>query len=102
VRLSDGALRNAYTIRIVNKRLQAREFSLGINGLSAGIIDFVGLPPRTDGRLVIEVGPDQTREVRVLVTDYGSGGTQSEPITFRLTDVATGDQVLAGDHFFRP
>jgi cytochrome c oxidase accessory protein FixG len=102
VRLADGALRNAYTIRIVNKRLQTREFSLGINGLSAGIIDFVGLPPRTDGRLVIEVGPDQTRELRVLVTDYGSGQAQAEPIAFRLTDVATGDQVLAGDHFFRP
>jgi cytochrome c oxidase accessory protein FixG len=101
VRLSDGALRNAYTIRIVNKRQQAREFSLGLSGLPAGIVDFVGLPPRSDGRLVIEVGPDQTREVRVLVTDYGAGGPESEPVIFRLTDVATGDQVLAGDHFFR-
>jgi cytochrome c oxidase accessory protein FixG len=101
VRLSDGALRNAYTIRIVNKRQQAREFSLSLSGLPAGIVDFVGLPPRSDGRLVIEVGPDQTREVRVLVTDYGGGGPESEPVIFRLTDVATGDQVLAGDHFFR-
>jgi polyferredoxin len=101
VRLSDGALRNAYTIRIVNKRQQTREFSLSLSGLPAGIVDFVGLPPRSDGRLVIEVGPDQTREVRVLVTDYGAGGPESEPVIFRLTDVATGDQVLAGDHFFR-
>jgi cytochrome c oxidase accessory protein FixG len=102
VRLSDGALRNAYTIRIVNKRQQAREFSLGISGLPAAIIDFVGLPPRADGRLVIEVGPDQTREVRVLVTDYGRAGPASEPILFRLIDVATGDQVQAADHFFGP
>jgi cytochrome c oxidase accessory protein FixG len=102
VRLSDGALRNAYTIRIVNKRLQAREFSLGVSGLPAAIVDFVGLPPRADGRLVIEVGPDQTREVRVLVTDYGRAGPASEPIVFRLTDVATGDQVQASDHFFGP
>ena len=39
VRLSDGALRNAYTIRIVNKRLQAREFSLGIDGLPAAVVE---------------------------------------------------------------
>jgi cytochrome c oxidase accessory protein FixG len=102
VRLSDGALRNAYTIRIVNKRLQTREFSLGVSGVPAAIVDFVGLPPRADGRLVIEVGPDQTREVRVLVTDYGRAGPASEPILFHLTDVATGDQVQASDHFFGP
>ena len=102
VRLSDGALRNAYTIRIVNKRQQAREFSLGVSGLPAAIIDFVGLPPRADGRLVIAVGADQTREVRVLVTDYGPAGPASEPIIFRLTDVASGDQVQAADHFFGP
>ena len=60
------------------------------------------LPPRADGRLVIEVGPDQTREVRVLVTDYGQAGPASEPIVFRLIDVATGDQVQAADHFFGP
>ena len=29
VRLSDGAVRNGYTIRIVNKQLQKREFILG-------------------------------------------------------------------------
>ena len=70
VRLSDGAVRNAYTIRIVNKELQTRQFSLGITGLPTGIVDFVGVAPRADGRLVVEVGPDQTHEVRVLVTDY--------------------------------
>jgi cytochrome c oxidase accessory protein FixG len=102
VRLSDGALRNAYTIRIVNKRLQAREFSLGISGLPAVTVELVAVAPRPDGRSVIEVGPDQTREVRVLVTDHGPAGSTSTPIVFRLTDLATGDQVQAADHFFGP
>ena len=30
VRLSDGALRNGYTIRIVNKQLRQRDFILGV------------------------------------------------------------------------
>ena len=51
---------------------------------------------------MIDVGPDQTREVRVLVTDYGDTPPASTPIVFRLTDVATGEQAEAHDHFFGP
>jgi cytochrome c oxidase accessory protein FixG len=102
VRLSDGALRNAYTVRIVNKRLQPREFSIGIAGLPMARIDLVGVPARPDGLPVIEVGPDQTREVRVLVTEHGSAEQPSRPIGFHLTDVATGEAAEVSDHFFAP
>jgi cytochrome c oxidase accessory protein FixG len=102
VRLSEGALRNGYTIRIVNKQRNAREFILALDGLPAALIDFVGLPPRADGQPLIDVGPDQTREVRVLVTDYGAPPPASSRIVFRLTDVATGEQTETRDHFFAP
>jgi cytochrome c oxidase accessory protein FixG len=100
VRLSNGAVRNGYTIRIVNKRLETREFSVSLTGLSTGTIDLVGAPERADGRRVIEVGPDQTREVRVLVTDSGPTRQTSIPITFHLMDVATGERARTDDHFF--
>ena len=58
VRLSNGAVRNGYTIRIVNKQLRKRDFILAFNGLPASLIDFVGVPPREDGQLLIDVGPD--------------------------------------------
>lgn len=102
VRLSDGALRNGYTIRIVNKQRTKRDFILALDGLPAALIDFVGVPPRADGQLLIDVGPDQTREVRILVTDYGAPPPPSSRVTFRLTDVATGEQTEARDHFFAP
>ncbi len=102
VRLSDGALRNAYTIRVVNKRLKRREFVLGFDGPRATVLSFVGMPAREDGQLVIEVGPDQTREVRILVTDFGAPPPPSTPIVFRVTDIATGEQAAARDHFFGP
>ena len=35
VRLSDGAIRNAYTVRIINKRAEAREFVVAVDGLPA-------------------------------------------------------------------
>jgi cytochrome c oxidase accessory protein FixG len=102
VRLSDGSLRNAYTVRIVNKRLQPREFSIGVTGLPNGRVDFVGVPARSDGQPVIEVGPDQTREVRLLVTEHGSVERASRPVAFHLTDLASGERAEVSDHFFGP
>ena len=57
VRLSDGALRNGYTIRIVNKQLKYRDFIVSVDGLPSTLVDFVGLPPRADGRQLIDGRP---------------------------------------------
>jgi cytochrome c oxidase accessory protein FixG len=100
VRLSDGALRNAYTVRISNKRSERREFTLSISGLSGSLLDIVQTRP--DGRFVVDVGPDQTREVRVLVTDYADMPPASTPITFHLYDVQTGERASATDYFRAP
>ncbi len=103
VRLTDGAIRNGYTIRIVNKDLSKREFIVAMDGLPAALIDFVGVPQRADGRLVVDVGPDTTREVRVTVTDYGrTPPPPSTPITFKLIDVYTGRVTAVRDHFLAP
>jgi len=103
VRLSDGALRNAYTIRIVNKQLKYRDFIVSVDGLPSSLVDFVGLAPRSDGRQLVSVGPDQTREVRVTVTDYSSTPpAASTSILFKLIDVDSGQVAEMRDHFFGP
>ena len=103
VRLSDGALRNGYTIRIVNKQLRHRDFIVSVDGLPSTLVDFVGLPPRDDGRQLVDVGPDQTREVRVVVTDYSrTPPAPSTSILFKLIDVDTGEVAEMRDHFFGP
>jgi len=100
VRLSDGAIRNAYTVRIANKRSERREFTLSMTGLAGSLLDVV--QSRDDGRFVVGVGPDQTREVRVLVTDYADRPAASTPINFHLYDVITGERASAGDYFRAP
>jgi cytochrome c oxidase accessory protein FixG len=100
VRLSDGALRNAYTVRIANKRSERREFTLSLSGLAGALLDVV--QTREDGRLVVEVGPDQTREIRVLVTEYGDQPSPSTPISFHLYDATTGERASASDYFRAP
>ncbi len=103
VRLSDGALRNGYTVRIVNKQLKYREFMIAVDGLPSTLVDYVGLPPRADGRQLVTVGPDQTHEVRVVVTDYSPRRpASSTTILFRLVDVNSGDVAEMRDHFFGP
>jgi polyferredoxin len=103
VRLSDGSLRNAYTIRIANKQLKHRDFILSVDGLPSTLVDFVGLPPRADGRQLVDIGPDQTREVRVTVTDYAANPPPpSTTILFSLIDVVTGEVAQMRDHFFGP
>jgi len=103
VRLSDGALRNGYTIRIVNKQLKYRDFIVGVDGLPSTLVDFVGLPPRADGRQLISVGPDQTKEVRVVVTDYSATPpASSTSILFKLIDIDSGESAEMRDHFFGP
>jgi cytochrome c oxidase accessory protein FixG len=103
VRLSDGAVRNGYTIRIVNKQLKYRDFIVSVDGLPSTLVDFVGLPPRADGRQLISVGPDQTKEVRVVVTDYSAEPpAASTSILFKLIDIDSGESAEMRDHFFGP
>jgi cytochrome c oxidase accessory protein FixG len=100
VRLSDGSLRNGYTVRIANKRPERREFTLSISGLAGSLLDVV--QTRDDGRFVVEVGPDQTREVRVLVTEYTDFLPASTPLTFHLYDAMSGERASASDYFRAP
>ncbi len=103
VRLSDGSLRNGYTIRIVNKQLKSRDFIVAVEGLPSTLVDYVGLPPRADGRQLVSVGPDQTKEVRVLVTDYSeTPPAASTSILFSLIDIDSGAGAQVRDHFFGP
>jgi len=59
----------------------------------------MGTPPRADGRTVITVGPDQTREVRALITHRGADPVYMAPVTFYATDTASGERTAAADHF---
>ena len=103
VRLSDGSLRNAFTVRILNKTHEPKAFALKVTGLSDADVDVIGTGSRSGGDPVIEVGIDQSREVRVLVTAHQpmAAGT-SIPLTFSITPLAGGATATARDHFFGP
>jgi cytochrome c oxidase accessory protein FixG len=103
VRLSDGATRNAYTVRLLNKSREPRRFLLTAEGLADSLIELVGDTQSPMGYPRVEVGPDQTREVRVLVTSYEHlPPAASMPLTFRAIDLETRQAATATDFFKGP
>ncbi len=103
VRLADGALRNAFAVRILNKALEPQSFVLKVAGLADAEVDVIGSAARSGGDPVIEVGPDQSREVRVLITAHQRlAPGASVPLTFTIAPEEGGTTASAGDHFLGP
>ena len=97
--LSDGSIRND-TVRIVNKRPFERTFELKVDGLASALLRSPILNPSGDGRTLIDVSADQTREVRITLTIPGSIGLQSpHDLRFIVTDVSGAESADAHDHF---
>jgi cytochrome c oxidase accessory protein FixG len=97
VRLSDGRIRNAYTLRVINKELAERSFLLSVEGLENPDVEIVGEHGR---RFIVE--PDRTREIRVLVTDRRMDGPTSRPAWFRITTGSGDGSAVAVDRFDAP
>jgi len=103
VKLSDGSIRNAYTVRVLNKRGVDRNVSVAVDGPVAATVHVVGVGSATHDRPTIVVGRDQTRELRVLVTAPSeSNPEKSIPVNFHVTDIERGDIATATDHFVSP
>ena len=101
---SDGSIRNGYTIRVLNKRQHERHFVLNVEGMPLGTtVEAIGVDTVFTDKPVVEVGPDTTRELRVLITSPSEAELpKSTDITFRLTDAVMGEVVTADDYFKAP
>ena len=97
--LSDGGVRNAYTLRILNKHTDTRSFAISTD-LAGATLDVVGAET-VDGAQVAEVGPDQSRELRAIVS-LDHSAVDSQPIRFTITDKANGSIATALDNFRGP
>jgi cytochrome c oxidase accessory protein FixG len=103
VTLSDGSVRNAYTVRLLNKVNESRVLSLDVQGAPHGEVRVIGDDATTAGAPIVRIGPDQTREVRLLITvPPGAQHEESLPVTFRITDPSSGASATTHDHFIGP
>jgi cytochrome c oxidase accessory protein FixG len=66
VRLSDGSLRNAYTVKLLNKSSRPHSYTLSVSGIDAKMA-IIG----NDADAPIELAPDASESMRVTLTASG-------------------------------
>ncbi len=103
VRLSDGAVRNGYAVHIANKRREAQNFVLQVTGLAGADVETIGSERNSEGEPIVAVGPDQTRQVRVIVTTRQPLEPETSiPLTFSITTGNGQVGATASDRFVGP
>jgi cytochrome c oxidase accessory protein FixG len=103
VKLSDGSIRNAYTVRLLNKSGFDRVVAIDVDGPANATVHVVGADAVTPDRPQIVIGRDQTTELRLLVTaPEANNPEQSMPVQFHVTDIGLGVVASTTDHFVTP
>jgi polyferredoxin len=103
VKLSDGSVRNAYTVRFLNKRGFDRVVAIDVDGPTNAKVHVVGDDSVTPDRPMIILARDTTTELRVLVTAPSEDNLEkSVPVKFRITDIGLGEVASATDNFVAP
>ena len=101
--LSDGGLRNGYTVKILNKLHEKRTFQLSTEGLDDARLAIVGL----DGsNPEIDVVTDNLRALKVHVTvprdERDDLDGASTPFQFVVTDLGDGSKTYHEATFLGP
>jgi cytochrome c oxidase accessory protein FixG len=103
IMLSDGSVRNVYTVRVLNPKGYERKFDLSLAGLPSGKLAVMGEPAGGTKGVAVVAPPNQTLELRVMVTTPPDAHLpQSTPIQMVLTDGKTGEKVKTRDYFKAP
>ncbi|MCF3934430.1 cytochrome c oxidase accessory protein CcoG [Acuticoccus sp. M5D2P5] len=101
VQLSDGSIRNGYTVKIMNMEPTPRTFDFGLVGLPGGLMwspEIVDEPAR---RFAVEVPPDQVREFRVFVKAHPDDlEAIPDPFAFRTFEMGGGRDSSQTDAVF--
>jgi polyferredoxin len=86
VTLSDGSIKNGYTVKLLNKTREPRSFTLDMGGLTGANLAVVG-QEGTGERVTLTAEPDSVATYKVYVTapEAAIDGAR-EDMTFTLTD----------------
>ena len=87
VTLADGAVRNGYTLKLMNRSDEARKLRLSVSGIEARAVNVIGLG-EVGGPVLLPVEADRVRTVRVLITVDKAHLAASHGLAFTLSDEA--------------
>jgi polyferredoxin len=93
VRLSDGSIRNAYTVKIINKANEPRDFRITFKGPEGLIVSSIG-DVTVENALTITADGDGLRSVRIFVTLPPSAlGRASGKLVIIVEETSGGERV---------
>jgi len=104
VKLSDGSIRNDYTVKVSNKRHEVRGFALGLPALPGARLWAEGAAGEPTGFIAIQAQPGTVTAFRIHVVLPATAvpGPGSHPVAFVLTDLATGEIATHDSVFVSP
>ena len=103
VMLSNGDIRDGYTVKILNKSRTQRTYQLEILGLSDPMLEETGHNTGFQPSLQLTVAPDEVEDFRIYVRQHNSDlhTTQTE-VVFRLLDKNGDEAIREGTQFIGP
>ena len=103
VTLSDGAIRNGYTLKILNKARSEREFTLQIGGIPGAMLSVVGREPADEGPVELTAKSDSVATFRVYIAAPRTAmHGDSTPIMFTVREGRTGEAATYSSVFMGP
>ena len=104
VKLSDGGVRNGYTVKLIDKLYGPRALSLSVDGLPGAKLSVVGLETETNP--IVTVPPDELKSIRLYVTldkeEVAGLGGVARSFDIVVTDVANSVRMEHGAIFQGP
>lgn len=91
VRLSNGDVRNGYTLKLINKDSTSRHVSVEIEGLDGASLEMIGLETQADGSVEFDLGAHGVNRYRMLITRHTEDTSPRANFTVQVTDTGTGE-----------
>lgn len=100
IRLSDGRIRNGYTLKIVNKSTSVQTVEVSIEGLPDAGFEIIGVGSAGEGGS-LQLSPEAhgVGRYRLLVTAPAEGMPPRTALTVQIRDVNSGETAEAGAPF---
>ncbi|MBI2717558.1 MAG: cytochrome c oxidase accessory protein CcoG [Rhizobiales bacterium] len=99
VKLSDGSIRNGYTLKLLNMKQEMRTFRIVVDGLPGAVLTAEGDEQPKDGALDIAVEPDKLKPVKVFVASHDPRivGQEATRFDFAVTELTQTEKPEGGN-----